>query len=126
MIGPVAPDLWRRRNQCVHGATVAEESIKRRQRVVELATDLYRRNPRLLPRFQCIRRVSLEERLKSPVEVLHVWLQQVARQEEVTQAMQRRQVTARGAIRQFLDSRRKGVASCDGRGSTVVYHRGKG
>mmetsp|Transcript_23736 Transcript_23736/g.34016 ORF Transcript_23736/g.34016 Transcript_23736/m.34016 type:complete len:562 (+) Transcript_23736:2630-4315(+) len=126
LIGELVPSLWRKRNELVHGATVAEESARRRQRVEALVTEVYARNPQLLSRFPRVRQVPLEERLRTPVEVLHVWLQQVARQEEVTRMQKCRQGMVRGAICRFLRPWQQLGSSVGGAvGSAVVFDRGK-
>ena len=102
LISALVPDVWRRRNEWVHGATVTEAARLRRERVHALVKGVYLRNPKLLPRFQSVRAVRLEERLQCPVEVLHVWLKQVERQESVTVAVQLKASMKAGSLRRFL------------------------
>ena len=125
LIGTVVLDLWRYRNERVHGATVAEGKQRRRQRVAALVTALYQRNPTLLPRFPSVRAVRLETRLESPVEVLHVWLQQVARQESVTAAVQARTAMQAGSIKRFLVPRSNVPVRGGVEVGALVFDRGK-
>ena len=124
IIRMVVPDLWSKRNELVHGATIAEESQKRRANITAKVTEVYARNPVLLPRFPSIRSVPLSTRLQAPTEVLFVWLQQVVRQEEVTLLQQRRKAMSKGAILRFLVPRTGGGSEGALDGSTVVFDPG--
>lgn len=127
LVCALVPSLWKKRNDIVHGATMVEAARRRRERVTAMVCRLYRRNPTLLPRFPSVWAVKLEERLQRPVEVLHVWLKPLERQERITEAMRTRQATKAGSIRWFLVPRRCSVV-----GQPVVpvvpvvFDRGRG
>jgi ribosomal protein S25 len=105
---------------------VAEAAQRRWQRVVALVESVYQRNPKLLSRFQSVKAVRLEDRLKCPVGVLHVWLRQLERQERVTQAVQRRMAMKAGSLLKFLVPR-EGAAPRERRGvdKNAVFDRGR-
>ena len=105
LICDLVPDLWRFRNNEVHGKTLAEKLEKERRRVHSRVQKLYTEAPDLLPRYHSIMAVPLVERLQQPTFVLQLWLRQVARQRQVTEQVRKRAAELQQSIEPFLVKR---------------------
>ena len=126
LVGAVVLDMWCKRNEWVHGATLAEAKLRCRERVVALVKAVYRRSPKLLPQFQSVRVVKLDVWLASAVEVLHVWLKQIERQEKVLAEVQAKAARRAGSILRFMVPRQQmGIGSGGEHEVAMVFDRGR-
>jgi len=95
-------DLWKFRNEEVHGHTQQEARQKLRDSVEATVRNLYDRYPVLLARYPSVHSIPLEVRLTKPTLVLQMWIKQVLQQEQLTDIARKRASLHGGSIERFL------------------------
>jgi hypothetical protein len=95
-------DLWKFRNEEVHGHTQQEARQKLRDSVEATVRNLYDRYPVLLARYPSVHSIPLEVRLTKPTLALQMWIKQVLQQEQLTDIARKRALIHGGSIERFL------------------------
>lgn len=77
--------IWHDRNVSINGTTIQEKQAKLRQKVTEKVTSIYNKNYKLAPRYQAIKAVKMEDRLRRSTRNLQDWIARVEHQINMTE-----------------------------------------
>jgi hypothetical protein len=77
--------IWHDRNVSINGNTIQEKQAKLRQQVTEKVTSIYNKNFKLAPRYQAIKAVKMEDRLRRSTRNLQEWIARVEHQINMTE-----------------------------------------
>jgi hypothetical protein len=77
--------IWSDRNTHIHGASLKENHQKLRQRTLEQVKNIYDENAKLAPRYQAIKTISLETRLRHTTQRLQQWIARIEHQKIMTE-----------------------------------------
>lgn len=81
-------DIWRNRNETVHGKTLKEKITKARAAIIKKVKLIYRAPPKLANRYPPVNQIPIEHRLQRTTQQLEDWIHRIAHQVRITQQLE--------------------------------------